>query len=185
MLALRRGKPDMDDILLAFDKSLEAIGRLDPDRTLFRACRVCLLRLPDSAPAQAPETEPPGAAPAPAATLQVDANPHPAPAAGKGNSRNGWDGRVLRADGSVPLCTSAVADAATASAAAERAALAGWIAERLSNDVSSAIHWLVRDRSMLVGFKVKKHAEKGACRVPKPGPHAVVPVAVFFLGGAS
>ncbi|KAK9834174.1 hypothetical protein WJX81_005346 [Elliptochloris bilobata] len=28
----RRGKPDMDDILLAFDKELEAAGKLDPDQ---------------------------------------------------------------------------------------------------------------------------------------------------------
>ena len=103
----------MEDILLAFDKSLEAIGRLDPDRTLFRACRVCLLRLPDSLPAA--EAAPAGAAPAPAAAVQVPSNPSLNPATSKGNSRDGWDGRVLRADGSVPVCTAAAADAALAS----------------------------------------------------------------------
>lgn len=132
----RRGKLGMEDILLAFDRSLEAIGRLDPDRTLFRACRVCLLRLPDSLPAPAPEAAPAGAAPASAAAVQVDSNPNPNPPTSRGNSRDGWDGRVLRADGSVPACTTTVADAALASAAAERITLAGWIAERLGNDVS-------------------------------------------------
>ena len=137
LFAARRGKPGMEDILLAFDRSLEAIGRLDPDRTLFRACRVCLLRLPDSLPASGPEAAPAGAAPASPAAVQVDSNPNPSPGPrSRGNSRDGWDGRVLRADGSAPVCTTAVADAALASAAAERIALAGWIAERLGNDVS-------------------------------------------------
>lgn len=130
----RRGKPGMEDILLAFDKSLEAIGRLDPDRTLFRACRVCLLRLPDSPPA--PDAAPAGSAPVSAAAVQVDPKRSPSPAISGGNSRDGWDGRVLRADGCAPVCTTAVADAALASAAAERITLAGWIAVRLGNDVS-------------------------------------------------
>ena len=145
----------MGDIVLRFDAELAAAGLTDPDAVLFRARRVCFMRLPSAAspvasrpnPAQNPDLHP--------AAASVDASAAPAAAAadpqqegpgaalrGSRSSGGGYGGGGLvgldRGPGweGVPLCSLSVAEAALASVAADKERLAGYITQRLTNEVA-------------------------------------------------
>ena len=140
--------------MLHFDAELAAAGLTDPDAVLFRSRRVCFLRLPSAAspvashlnPAQMPDCHPAAAfVDASAAPTVAAADPQAGPGAALRGSRSspgghggggfvgldrgpGWEG--------VPLCSLSVAEAALASVAADKERLAGYITQRLTNEVA-------------------------------------------------
>lgn len=140
--------------MLHFDAELAAVGLTDPDAVLFRSRRVCFMRLPSTASPVASQPNPAQKASSHPAAASVDASAAPTAAAadaqegpgaalrGSRSSTGGYGGggfvgldRGLGWEG-VPLCSLSVAEAALASVAADKERVAGYITQRLTNEVA-------------------------------------------------